>query len=86
MLIDFGDVQVTELNPSSHVGYQLTCTALRGTQRYDEAIKAFTIMLSKMDDAPEAQLQGRPWNISPSSGNAYLVLQICVSSMYIHPK
>ncbi|KAG1794835.1 uncharacterized protein HD556DRAFT_1535997 [Suillus plorans] len=31
---------------------------LRGTQRYDEAIEAFTIMLSKLDDAPEAQIRG----------------------------
>ncbi|KAG2335859.1 hypothetical protein BDR05DRAFT_205929, partial [Suillus weaverae] len=49
--------KVTELNPSSHVGYQLTHTALRGAQRYDEAIEAFTIMLSKLDDVPEAQIR-----------------------------
>ncbi|KAG2134884.1 uncharacterized protein EDB93DRAFT_1331178 [Suillus bovinus] len=49
--------KVTELNPSSHIGYQLAHTALRGAQRYDEAIEAFTIMLSKLDDAPEAQIR-----------------------------
>ncbi|KAG2347912.1 hypothetical protein BDR05DRAFT_592119 [Suillus weaverae] len=49
--------KVTELNPSSHVGYQLIHTALRGAQRYDEAIEAFTIMLSKLDGAPEVQIQ-----------------------------
>ncbi|KAG1793194.1 uncharacterized protein HD556DRAFT_525963 [Suillus plorans] len=52
----FLDAQkATELNPSSHVGYQLMHTALRGAQRYDEAIEAFKIMLSKLDDSPEAQ-------------------------------
>ncbi|KAG2359619.1 hypothetical protein BDR07DRAFT_1378581 [Suillus spraguei] len=54
----FVDAQkVTELNPSSHVGYQLTHTALHGAQRYDEAIEAFTTMLSKLDDSPEAQIR-----------------------------
>ncbi|KAG2107882.1 uncharacterized protein F5147DRAFT_837109 [Suillus discolor] len=58
------DVQkVTELNSSSHVGYQLTYTALHAAQRYDEAIKAFTIMLSKLDSAPEAQIRSRFWDI-----------------------
>ncbi|KAG1786303.1 uncharacterized protein HD556DRAFT_1539637 [Suillus plorans] len=43
--------------PSSHVGYQLSHSALRGAQRYDEAIEAFTIMLSKLDDAPEGRYE-----------------------------
>ncbi|KAG2351824.1 hypothetical protein BDR07DRAFT_1500169 [Suillus spraguei] len=30
--------KVTKLNPSSYVGHQLTHAALRGAQRYDEAI------------------------------------------------
>ncbi|KAG2139824.1 uncharacterized protein EDB93DRAFT_1252946 [Suillus bovinus] len=59
--------KVTELNPSSHVGYQLAHTALHGAQRYDEAIKAFTIMLSKLDDAPEVQLRNlRQQYVCPS--------------------
>ncbi|KAG2365168.1 hypothetical protein BDR07DRAFT_1399605 [Suillus spraguei] len=49
--------KVVELNPSSHVGYQLTHAALRGAQRYDEAIDAYSIMLSKLDNAPEAQIR-----------------------------
>ncbi|KAG1787483.1 uncharacterized protein HD556DRAFT_1448676 [Suillus plorans] len=49
--------KVTELNPLSHVGYQLTHAALRGAQRYDEAIEAFTAMLSKLDDAPEPHIR-----------------------------
>ncbi|KAG2093107.1 uncharacterized protein F5147DRAFT_764051 [Suillus discolor] len=49
--------KVTELNPLSHVGYQLTHAALRGAQRYDEAIEAFTIMLSKLDDASEPHIR-----------------------------
>ncbi|KAG2142871.1 uncharacterized protein EDB93DRAFT_1252134 [Suillus bovinus] len=49
--------KVTELNPSSHVGYQLTHTALRGAERYDEAINAFKIMLSKLDESPDPQIR-----------------------------
>ncbi|KAG1793190.1 uncharacterized protein HD556DRAFT_1527681 [Suillus plorans] len=49
--------KATELNPSSHVGYELTYTALHGAQRYDEAIEAFKIMLSKLDDSPDAQIR-----------------------------
>ncbi|KAG2143535.1 uncharacterized protein EDB93DRAFT_1251951 [Suillus bovinus] len=50
--------KVAELNPSSHIAYQLTHAALRGMQRYDEAIEAFKMMLSKLDDSPEVQIQG----------------------------
>ncbi|KAG1794769.1 uncharacterized protein HD556DRAFT_1535973 [Suillus plorans] len=49
--------KVTELNPSSHVGYHLIHAALRGAQRYDEAIEAFKIMLSKLDYSPEARMR-----------------------------
>ncbi|KAG2354047.1 hypothetical protein BDR07DRAFT_638530 [Suillus spraguei] len=46
--------KVIELNPSSYVGYQLSYKALRGAQRHDKAIDAFTAMLSKLDDAIDA--------------------------------
>ncbi|KAG2363059.1 hypothetical protein BDR07DRAFT_1332384 [Suillus spraguei] len=46
-----------ELDPSSYAGYQVKHAALRGAQRYDEAIEAFRIMLSKLDNAPEAQIR-----------------------------
>ncbi|KAG2356066.1 hypothetical protein BDR07DRAFT_1492391 [Suillus spraguei] len=49
--------KVIELKPSSHVGYQLRHAALHGAQRFDEAMDARTIMLSKLDDAPEAQIR-----------------------------
>jgi hypothetical protein len=35
--------------------------ALRGAQRFDEAIESFEIMLSKLDNAPEAQIRGMIW-------------------------
>ncbi|KAG2358613.1 WD40-repeat-containing domain protein [Suillus spraguei] len=50
--------KVIELNSSSHIAYQLMHAALRGLQCYDEAIDAFTIMLSKLDHAPEAHVRG----------------------------
>ncbi|KAG2366670.1 heterokaryon incompatibility protein-domain-containing protein [Suillus spraguei] len=60
-------LQVIELDPSSHIGYQLTHAALHGLQRYDEAIDAFTIMLSKLDHAPEAKVRDlRQQYIHPS--------------------
>lgn len=55
-----------ELNPSSYTGYEVKHAALRGAQRYDEAIEAFKIMLSKLDNAPEAQIRElRPQYVSP---------------------
>ncbi|KAG2336192.1 HET-domain-containing protein [Suillus weaverae] len=47
--------KVIELNPSSYFGYQLKHTALHGAHRYDEAIEAFKIMLSKLDNAPDTE-------------------------------
>ncbi|KAG2340644.1 WD40 repeat-like protein [Suillus weaverae] len=49
--------KVIELNPSSHLGYELKHAALRGVQRYDDASQTFTIMLSKLDDAPDPQIR-----------------------------
>ncbi|KAG1821948.1 WD40-repeat-containing domain protein [Suillus subaureus] len=49
--------KVIELNPSSHLGYELKHAALRGAHRYDDAFEAFTIMLSKLDDAPDPQIR-----------------------------
>ncbi|KAG1793138.1 uncharacterized protein HD556DRAFT_522194 [Suillus plorans] len=63
----FDAQKVTELNPSSHFGYQLTHTALLGARRYDEAIEAFKIMLSKLDDSPDPQIRDtRQQYVSPS--------------------
>ncbi|KAG0699367.1 hypothetical protein DFH29DRAFT_1081318 [Suillus ampliporus] len=59
--------KVIELDPSSHVGYELKHAALHGAQRYDEAIEAFKIMLSKLDDAPEAQIRELRQQYVPSS-------------------
>ncbi|KAG2358623.1 hypothetical protein BDR07DRAFT_1337492 [Suillus spraguei] len=59
--------KVIKLDHLSYIGYQLTHAALRGLQRYDEAIDAFTIMLSKLDHAPEAHIRDlRQQYIHPS--------------------
>jgi hypothetical protein len=56
----FGDVvKVIVLKPSSYLGYQLKYAALHGAHRYDEAIEAFEIMLSKLDNAPDTQLRSK---------------------------
>ncbi|KAG1817504.1 uncharacterized protein BJ212DRAFT_1299062 [Suillus subaureus] len=49
--------QVIELNPSAYLGYQLKHEALHGAQCYDEAVEAFQIMLLKLDEAPDPQIQ-----------------------------
>ncbi|KAG2338855.1 hypothetical protein BDR05DRAFT_968858 [Suillus weaverae] len=46
---------VIKLAPSSYVGYQLEHAALHGAQRYDKAIEAFKIMLSKLENAPDTE-------------------------------
>ncbi|KAG2339204.1 HET-domain-containing protein [Suillus weaverae] len=47
--------KVIELNPSSYFGDQLKHTALHGARRYDEAIEALKIMLSKLENAPDTE-------------------------------
>ncbi|KAG2361770.1 WD40-repeat-containing domain protein [Suillus spraguei] len=45
-------------NLYADAGGPLGCgQALRGVQRYDDAFEAFTIMLSKLDDAPDLQIR-----------------------------
>ncbi|KAG2365623.1 hypothetical protein BDR07DRAFT_624150 [Suillus spraguei] len=46
-----------ELNPSSYVGYQSKHAVLHGARRYDEAIDAFNIMLSTLENALDTQIQ-----------------------------
>ncbi|KAG2136880.1 hypothetical protein BD769DRAFT_1664431 [Suillus cothurnatus] len=59
--------KVIELEPSSHVGYQLKHMALHGAQRYIEAIEAFQIMLAKLDSARGMQIRKlRDKYVSPS--------------------
>jgi hypothetical protein len=48
---------VIKLNPSSYDGYELKHEALYGAHRYDEAVAIFNIMLSKLESAPDAQIQ-----------------------------
>jgi hypothetical protein len=41
------------------IGYQLKHIALHGAQRYDHAIKAFEVMLAKMDSAHDLQIRNK---------------------------
>jgi len=56
---DTVNTQATELNPSSYLGYELKHAALYNVRRYDEAIEAFNIMLSKLDNAPDPQIRSK---------------------------
>ncbi|KAG1719759.1 heterokaryon incompatibility protein-domain-containing protein [Suillus lakei] len=49
--------KVIELEPSSHVGYQLKHAALHGAQRYSEAIEASQMMLAKLAGAHVMQIR-----------------------------
>ncbi|KAG0698020.1 hypothetical protein DFH29DRAFT_124342 [Suillus ampliporus] len=49
--------KVIELTPSSYLGYQLKHAALHGAQRYDEAIEASQIMIYKLENTPDTQIQ-----------------------------
>ena len=53
----FGDMQVIEIDPSSYLGYKVKHAAHQGAQRNDEAIEAFQTMLSKLENAPDAQIR-----------------------------
>ncbi|KAG2360646.1 hypothetical protein BDR07DRAFT_133298 [Suillus spraguei] len=58
---------VVQLNPSSHVGYQLMHAAFHGAQYYVEAIAAFQTMLSRLDNARDTESQKlRQQYLSPS--------------------
>ncbi|KAG1741888.1 uncharacterized protein EDB91DRAFT_1280284 [Suillus paluster] len=58
---------VIDFNPSSYRGYQLKHAALHGAQRYDEAIATFEIMLFKLENSPDTQIQNlRQHYLSPS--------------------
>ncbi|KAG2338322.1 hypothetical protein BDR05DRAFT_705055 [Suillus weaverae] len=63
----FDAQKVTELNSLSYLGYHLKYEALHGAQRYDEAIQAFQIMLSKLDNAHDTETRKlRQQYLSPS--------------------
>jgi hypothetical protein len=63
-------VQVIELNPSSYLGYEVKHPALHKVQRYDEAIEAFNIMFSKLDQDPDAQRQSKSHITDMSTGRS----------------
>ncbi|KAG2157956.1 uncharacterized protein EDB93DRAFT_1100758 [Suillus bovinus] len=66
------DVQkVIRLNPSSHNGYKLKLAAFHGAQRYDEAITAFKMMLSKLDDVPDAEKLPMARQLDPTAVCSY---------------
>jgi len=50
--------QVIELSPSSFLGYQLKHACMHGAQRYDEAIMALDIMVSKLDHVSDTHSRG----------------------------
>ncbi|KAG1793297.1 uncharacterized protein HD556DRAFT_1443722 [Suillus plorans] len=49
--------KVIELDPSSYFGYQLKHAVLHDAHRYDEAIEAFKIMISKLENTFDTQTQ-----------------------------
>ncbi|KAG2757384.1 WD40 repeat-like protein [Suillus brevipes Sb2] len=59
------------LNPSSYRGYQLEHEVFYGAQRYGEAVAAFEIMLSKLENAPNTHIRKlRQRYLSPSEAES----------------
>ena len=54
-------IQVIELDPSSHRGYEGKHTALHSMERYTEVFEAFRVMLSKLEQSPDPQIRGKPF-------------------------
>ena len=54
-------IQVIELDPSFHRGYEGKHAALHGMERYTEAFEAFRMMLSKLEQSPDPQIRGKPF-------------------------
>ena len=52
-------IQVIELDPLSHRGYEGKHAALHGMGRHSEAFEAFRVMLSKFEQSPDPQISGR---------------------------
>ena len=52
-------IQIIELDPSSHRGYEGKHAALHGMRRYSEAFEAFRMMLSMLEQSPDPQIRGK---------------------------
>ena len=52
-------IQVIELDPSSHRGYEGKYTVLHGMGRHSEAFEAFSMMLSKLEQSPDPQIRSK---------------------------
>lgn len=59
-LTNYG-IQAIELDPSSHKGYERKHAALHGMGRYREAFDAFETMLSKLEQASDPCIRGKPF-------------------------
>jgi len=54
-------IQVIELDPSSHRGYEGKHTALQGMGCHGECFEAFRTMLSKLEQSSNPQIRGKPF-------------------------
>jgi hypothetical protein len=52
-------IQVIELDPSSHRGYEGKHAALHGMGRHSEAFDAFRMMFSKLEESPDPHIRGK---------------------------
>jgi len=53
--------QDIELDPSSHTGYERRYAALHGMGRHREALEAFRVMLSRLEQSPDPHVRGKPF-------------------------
>ena len=52
-------VQVIELDPLSHSGYEGKHAALHGVGHHSEAFEAFRMMLSKLEQSSDPQIRSK---------------------------
>ncbi|KAN0101156.1 hypothetical protein V8E55_001140, partial [Tylopilus felleus] len=63
--------QAISSDPSSPWGYEIKHAALHGAGRYDDAVRAFEAMLSKMGESPDPQIRERRGQyVNPSNTRA----------------
>ncbi|KAG0701797.1 heterokaryon incompatibility protein-domain-containing protein [Suillus ampliporus] len=66
-----------KLNPLSYLGHQVNHAALHKARRYDEAIEALKIILSKFDNTSDPQIQkGLQQYVSPSEADGAILRAI----------
>ena len=75
-------MQVIELDPSCHRGYEQKYAALHGARRYAEAVEAFDTMLRKLEQSPDRRVRGESFSQDQLGHPCWLTCMIELRSQY----